>query len=201
MTEYRLIGGDAVLNMAMERRALGDRLVQIHCSHGENWEMVYSFDGSEGFVHYKVLSKEKLELKSISDFFPGAYLYENEICELFGIKIEGMSVDFKGMLYNPQREAPFNLAACETCSVGAPTKPSARPPVGGSMEASKAQGGAPTGADLSSGLGANAPSAERVSPGKKAMEEEVAALAAVTQAARAAEAASDGAASKEKADV
>jgi ech hydrogenase subunit D len=150
MTEYRMIDVAGVLAMAMERRGLGDRLVQMHCSHGENWEIVYSFDGPQGFVHYRVLSKEKPELKSISDFFPSAYLYENEISELFGLKIEGMSIDFKGMLYNPQRKAPFNLAACESCSTGIP---------------------------------AQTEKGNRVSPGTKAMVEEVAALSAVAAAA------------------
>ena len=111
MTEYRAIDASAVLAMAMERRARGDRLVQILCSHREAWEVVYSFDGQEGFLHYRVLSAEKPALKSISDFFPSAYLYENEISELFGLKVEGMSIDFKGMLYNPRRKAPFNLVA------------------------------------------------------------------------------------------
>ena len=111
MTEYSAIEVSGVLAMAMERRARGDRLVQMHCSHREEWEIVYSFDGHDGFRHYRVLSPEKPTLKSISDFFPSAYLYENEISELFGLAVEGMSLDFKGMLYNPQRKAPFNLVA------------------------------------------------------------------------------------------
>lgn len=109
MTEYRAIDPASILEMAMERRGRGDRLVQMLCSHREDWEVVYSFDGPDGFRHYRILNAEKPALRSISDFFPSAYLYENEISELFGLRVEGMSMDFKGMLYNPQKKAPFDL--------------------------------------------------------------------------------------------
>lgn len=108
MTEYTAIEAASVLEMALERREKKDRLVQIHCSHGESWEIVYSFDGPGGFAHYRILSEEKPALKSISAFFPSAYLYENEISELFGLSVEGMSLDFKGKLYAPRTKAPFD---------------------------------------------------------------------------------------------
>lgn len=152
MTEYRTIELGSLLAMAMERRAKGDRLVQIHCSRGAQWEIIYSFDGPEGFVHYKVQTLEKPMLKSISDFFPPAYLYENEISELFGLTIEGMIIDFKGNLYNPQKKSPFNLMGDGACAAGSEL-----------------------------GLGG-------VSPGKRAMEE---AVAAATQLASAIPAANE----------
>jgi ech hydrogenase subunit D len=117
MTEYHTISPKSVLAMAHERKEKGDRLVQMHCSHGDYWEVVYSFDGQEGFVHYRILIPDKPELTSISEYFPSAYLYENEISELFGITVEGMSIDFKGRLYNPQKKAPFDLAGRGTGDV------------------------------------------------------------------------------------
>jgi ech hydrogenase subunit D len=48
---------------------------------------------------------------SISILFPAAFLYENEIRELFGIDVTGMSVDLKGQLYKTAEKIPFSPSA------------------------------------------------------------------------------------------
>jgi NADH:ubiquinone oxidoreductase subunit C len=51
------------------------------------------------------------EVPSISEFFGAAFLYENEIRELFGIKVTGMGLDLKGQLYKTATKVPFSHAA------------------------------------------------------------------------------------------
>ena len=48
---------------------------------------------------------------SISEFFGAAFLYENEIRELFGINVTGIGVDLRGQLYKTATRVPFSHAA------------------------------------------------------------------------------------------
>jgi len=48
---------------------------------------------------------------SISEFFGAAFLYENEIRELFGINVTGIGLDLQGQLYKTATKVPFSHAA------------------------------------------------------------------------------------------
>jgi hypothetical protein len=48
---------------------------------------------------------------SVSEFFGAAFLYENEIRELFGINVTGIGLDLKGQLYKTATRVPFSHAA------------------------------------------------------------------------------------------
>jgi ech hydrogenase subunit D len=48
---------------------------------------------------------------SISEFFGAAFLYENEIRELFGIDVTGIGLDLKGQLYKTATRVPFSHSA------------------------------------------------------------------------------------------
>ena len=51
------------------------------------------------------------EVPSISAFFGAAFLYENELRELFGINVTGIGVDLKGQLYKTATRVPFSHRA------------------------------------------------------------------------------------------
>ncbi len=51
------------------------------------------------------------KVPSVSEFFGAAFLYENEIRELFGIDIEGIGLDLQGQLYKTATKIPFSHAA------------------------------------------------------------------------------------------
>jgi len=48
---------------------------------------------------------------SISEFFGAAFLYENEIRELFGINVTGINLDLRGQLYQTATKVPFSHQA------------------------------------------------------------------------------------------
>ena len=48
---------------------------------------------------------------SISEFFGAAFLYENEIRELFGINVTGIGLDLQGQLYKTVTKVPFSHQA------------------------------------------------------------------------------------------
>jgi ech hydrogenase subunit D len=88
-------------------RDAGWRLVQISASNPKHFEFNYTFDLRYELVNLKISTPERIKLTSITDFFPAAFLYENEISELFGVTIEGMNIDYKGNLYGSKKVAPF----------------------------------------------------------------------------------------------
>ena len=88
----------------------GYRLVQISCTREETYQIDYSFDKEYKFMNLRVnLPIENGELPSITGIYECAFAYENEIHDLFGIKIPGISVDYKGKFYRIPVKAPFNI--------------------------------------------------------------------------------------------
>jgi ech hydrogenase subunit D len=78
------------------------RLVQI-CATAlpAQFELTYSFDLEGRLASFRVmLPREDPRVPSIASIYGCAFLYENEMHDLFKIKVEGMTVDFHGNLYN-----------------------------------------------------------------------------------------------------
>jgi ech hydrogenase subunit D len=82
--------------------------VQICCSRtGDTFELDYSFDQDYRLIDLKMAVEPDAEISSISAIFSCAFLYENEIEALFGIKILHKAVDFEGKLYRMAEKTPF----------------------------------------------------------------------------------------------
>ena len=87
----------------------GYRLVQIGCLRKEALVMTYSFDKDYHFISLRLtLSLDQLDIPSISKIYWCAFLYENEIKDLFGLKIKDIAVDYKGNFYRTAVKWPFN---------------------------------------------------------------------------------------------
>src|SRR5512139_3000842 len=92
-------------------RAMGYRLVQIGCTTGaDNYEMNYSFDRDYRFKNLRFTVKTGEEVPSISALYWNAFLYENEIHDLFGIPITNIVIDYRGTLYRTRIPTPFKTA-------------------------------------------------------------------------------------------
>ena len=84
------------------------RIMQICATKiGEEYELIYTFGHEYDVRHVKVTIEPGTHVPSISDISPAAYLYENEMHDLFGIAIDGINHDYKGKLYRTAVEAPF----------------------------------------------------------------------------------------------
>jgi ech hydrogenase subunit D len=53
------------------------------------------------------LPLENPRLPSISSFYWSAFLYENEMQDLFGVKVNGMVVDYRGKFYKTAVPTPY----------------------------------------------------------------------------------------------
>ena len=102
-----------LLGRVGERKTAGDRLVAISCAvvEGEN-EITYSFeDRDHRFVHLRITVPPGATIPSVTPSFWGAFVYENEIHDLYGITVTGMNVDFGGHFYATKVPYPFAAAA------------------------------------------------------------------------------------------
>jgi hypothetical protein len=75
------------------------------------FEIAWAFARGGDFetIREQISSTDKVP--SISEFFGAAFLYENEIRELFGIDVTGLGLDLGGQLYKTATKVPFSHAA------------------------------------------------------------------------------------------
>ena len=99
-----------LVGAAAELLASGYRLVQICCTTlADGYEMNYSFDRDYRFRNLRFTVKPGEEVQSISCIYWNAFLYENEIHDLFGIPITNIAIDYRGTLYRTRVPSPFAL--------------------------------------------------------------------------------------------
>ncbi len=99
---------DQLTLKAVKAKSVGARLVQICAVNTENgYDLLYSFADGYHFVTYKVAVERHEEVASISDIYPSASLYENEMRELFGVQIRYMKLNYHDKLYTIDMETPF----------------------------------------------------------------------------------------------
>ncbi|MFV0241652.1 MAG: NADH-quinone oxidoreductase subunit C [Lacrimispora sphenoides] len=87
----------------------GYRLVAVTCTNKDGMELTYSFDKDHELINLRILTDTETELPSISIIYPYSFLYENEIKELFGVKITGITPDFNDNLYKIPVKTPFHM--------------------------------------------------------------------------------------------
>jgi len=104
------ISPNELLTYALRLKNANYRLVAISCTNAENGvEMSYSFDSGSDFTNLRITVAPGDEIESISSIYSYSFLYENEIKELFGVNITGISPDYKDKLYRISVKTPFNM--------------------------------------------------------------------------------------------
>jgi ech hydrogenase subunit D len=120
------IGKNDLVGMVARFFSEGYRLVQIGCSTLENgYEVNYSFDKEYRFKNLRVTVAPGEEIPSISAVFANAFLYENEMHDLFGIPVKNINIDYGGTLYRTAIKTPFSV---ENVKLPEPPKPKAAAP-------------------------------------------------------------------------
>ncbi|MCH4031034.1 MAG: NADH-quinone oxidoreductase subunit C [Lachnospiraceae bacterium] len=104
------IKAEELVGKAIEMKKDGLRLSQAHCSWVNNqYEVSYSFANDEtlAYTTLRICVGRTAELSSISEIYPYAAFYENEMEELFGLKIRFKDLDYHNKLYRIKVKAPF----------------------------------------------------------------------------------------------
>jgi ech hydrogenase subunit D len=115
--EEQTITSIALEDLLREVEALhndGYRLVQIGCTDLDgSFEVNYSFDKGYQFRNLRLIVGPETEIPSISRIYEGAFVYENEMHDLFGIPVTGMNIDFQGTFIKTAEKYPFSVTRRE----------------------------------------------------------------------------------------
>jgi ech hydrogenase subunit D len=99
-----------VVPKAEQAKRDGHRLVQIGCTKIDDlFEIIYVYDKDYQLLNYRVTVKQDDEIPSITDMYWGAFVYENEIHDLYGLPVKGINIDFKGTFYRTAIKHPFSV--------------------------------------------------------------------------------------------
>lgn len=107
-TEFVNVNPENVIDESQKLKFAGYHLMQQCATRtAEGYELVYSFGKALEVCQVKIILTEDQPINSISHVFPCAFLYENEMHDLFGIDIQMISLDYKGSFYRTAIETPF----------------------------------------------------------------------------------------------
>ncbi|HMP88740.1 MAG TPA: NADH-quinone oxidoreductase subunit C [Kiritimatiellia bacterium] len=91
----------------------GWRLVQICATTLDAFEMSYSFTIDNRFEHFRLkIPLQQPILPSITEIYFGAFAYENELHDLFGISFQGLKLDYAGNFFKTSVKKPFATSMC-----------------------------------------------------------------------------------------
>ena len=87
----------------------GYRLLQICATKvSEGFEILYSFDKDHELTNLRLIVPEEEEVQSVTGEYWGAFIYENEMHDLFGIKIVNNELDYGGNFFKVVEPTPWN---------------------------------------------------------------------------------------------
>lgn len=80
-------------------------------------ELLYTYQApayeGPGLEGVRVNVPDGASVPSITSVYPAAFVFENETHDLFGVKIEGINIDFGGEFYTVNVAYPMNPRAAE----------------------------------------------------------------------------------------
>ena len=99
-----------LLAVVQDTKFSGYRLGQICATlAGESIEVLYSFEKDNILKNYKfIVDARAPELQSITAIYHYAFIYENEMHDLFGIKFKNLALDYGGNFYKVSVDTPWN---------------------------------------------------------------------------------------------
>lgn len=90
-------------------KADGYRLGQVHCTIIEDsFELTYSFDKDHVLLNLRFVIPQEEEIMSITDIFWSAFMYENEMQDLFGVRFKHMILNYGGKFFKVSQPTPWN---------------------------------------------------------------------------------------------
>jgi ech hydrogenase subunit D len=99
--EIRTVSAEALVGEVAKLKVLGYRLVTLSCTEldASTLDLLYHFDKDLGLRHLRLTVSKTEAVPSISPVYFAALLVENEIQDFFGLRFDGLIVDYRGTLY------------------------------------------------------------------------------------------------------
>ena len=125
---FETISVETLLERVRTLREQGWRLVQIGATRlPDQLELTYSFDRENRLANLRLaLPGDETKVPSISSIFWCAFVYENELHDLFNLQVSGLAVDFQGNFYKTAVKFPFGATkpvVAKPAAVPAPAAP------------------------------------------------------------------------------
>ena len=106
--EIMQVDPESLITEVLKLKHRDYRLIQICAANaGGGIDITYSFGKEYKMVGLRLSTMPEDEIVSISDIYAPAYLYENEMHDLFGVKVKMMSMDYHGNLYRLKHKTPY----------------------------------------------------------------------------------------------
>ncbi|MDR1798149.1 MAG: NADH-quinone oxidoreductase subunit C [Clostridiales Family XIII bacterium] len=104
------IDAGALLGTVQDLKTAGYRLGQACATPvGDDIEVLYSFEKDFALHNVKLsVGATAPELQSITAIYPYAFIYENEMHDLFGITFKNLSLDYGGKFFKVAKSTPWN---------------------------------------------------------------------------------------------
>ncbi len=98
-----------------ELKKSNHRLIQVSATTlAETFEITYSFEADQKFINLRLqVPRTDAVVPSITGVYFGSFTYENELQDLFGVKVNGLKLDFGGKFYMLAKKTPFNQTKAE----------------------------------------------------------------------------------------
>jgi ech hydrogenase subunit D len=95
------VSAAALVGEVAKLKVQGYRLVTLSCTELDETtlDILYHFDKDLGLKHLRLTAAKSSLVPSISPVYFAALLVENEIQDFFGLRFEGLLVDYQGTLY------------------------------------------------------------------------------------------------------
>ena len=107
-TEFVNVNPENVIDESQKLKFAGYHLMQQCATRvPDAFELIYTFGKDLEVKQLKITLPEENEISSITSIFPCAFIYENEMHDLFGVKINMISLDYQGSFYRTAIETPF----------------------------------------------------------------------------------------------
>ena len=121
----RDVDANLILDESQQMQHEGYRLMQICATRAEipdpaaaageggevamipAYEILYTFGMGLLMENLKVTIPQTQSIISITSAYPCAFLYENEMHDLFGVEVRMINLDYRGSLYRTAVKAPF----------------------------------------------------------------------------------------------
>jgi ech hydrogenase subunit D len=112
--DFTPVEASELLDTVASLKEQGYRLGQACCTTLEDHlEVLYSFDKDHVLHNLKLcLPKVNPEVMSITGIIWSAFIYENEIHDLFGVTFKHSELDYGGNFFRIAEKTPWNKDAC-----------------------------------------------------------------------------------------
>lgn len=106
---YLPVAATELIERAKQYKSEGYRLIHMCCTKSATeMDIIYTYEKeSYQMINLKLPVAVGDTIPSISGVFLHAFLYENEIHDLYAVNVSGMAVDFNGTLYQTAVKHPF----------------------------------------------------------------------------------------------